>query len=377
MMTHWGGFPYTGNLLADIPLAIARIGWIGVDMFFVISGFLITGILLDTRDSPQHFRNFYARRALRIFPLYYAVLIVITIIMPRLQFLDALPNYNPNIHARPMHFLFLTNIAEGMGFSNNRLTVPLWSLSVEEHFYLLWPLFLYRYHRHALHLCICGILFSFALRAFQLHVLGSSDRLVGFFTPCRVDSLLGGAAVAVLVRRGADTTGRMLAWARRLIVPAALVLPAILLLQDLQGKHRYYPNSSQHPWVVSVGIFGVAIFFTCVLVLAAFGNWGHRLIMMRPVRGFGKMTYCGYLVHEPVHVLVVGPALLLGFVTEGPLTWRWLAVNGFAFAVTVAICILSWHWFEKPLLDLKRFFPRAGGEIQEPLDAPSRVRTQP
>ena len=135
IITHWlGNFATTGFWLVDLPLITSRIGWIGVDLFFVISGFLITGILLDTREDPYYFRNFYARRALRIMPLYYVVLTLITCAVPTFAILKPLKLEQAYFGDLRWHYAFLTNIAEGMGLSKSQALVVFWSLAVEEHF---------------------------------------------------------------------------------------------------------------------------------------------------------------------------------------------------------------------------------------------------
>ena len=114
--------------------AALAFGWSGVQLFFVLSGFLITGILLDTRPTPHYFRNFYIRRALRIFPLYYVTLAVAFIVLPAL---DRMPQvYAGDYPHQAFLWLYLSNWRHdiGGGFSHY------WSLALEEQFYLVWPL---------------------------------------------------------------------------------------------------------------------------------------------------------------------------------------------------------------------------------------------
>src|ERR1700712_417529 len=119
---------------------VSAVGWAGVDLFFVLSGFLITGILLDTRTEQHYFRNFIVRRALRIFPLYYMVLFVMLALTPLLH----LQWHRGHI----AYFFYLGNVAGNINPNLQDVLpyfslLPLWSLSLEEQFYLLWPLVIY------------------------------------------------------------------------------------------------------------------------------------------------------------------------------------------------------------------------------------------
>ncbi|MGI8905837.1 MAG: acyltransferase family protein [Candidatus Sumerlaeaceae bacterium] len=374
IMNHWLTFPFTGNWLVDVALGVSRMGWIGVDLFFVISGFLITGILLDTRDSPRYFQNFYARRALRIIPLYYLVLTLLIFVMPQVAAVRDLPNYDGPASAAWWHFAFLTNIAEGMGFSNSRVLVPFWSLAVEEHFYLLWPLVVHRFGGNLAKICAWGIVSSCLSRVVLLHVLGGNERVIGFLTPCRVDGLLAGSLIAVLARRGPAVIAQMVRWSRVLAPVGLAAIPTCLYLQEAQGRYHLY-SSGQHPWVVSLGFLFFALFFSCVLILCVFGNAAARLATWRAANQFGKITYCAYLVHEPVHILVAGPLMVAGFVGAMVFSWQWMTVTAASFGITLAVSILSWRFFEGPILSLKRHFQtgrtmRSGGseeDLSEPV----------
>jgi peptidoglycan/LPS O-acetylase OafA/YrhL len=108
-----------------IALQATKTGWLGVDLFFVLSGFLITRILLNTKNEPWYFRSFYARRALRILPVFWVTIIAVAL------FYDAPGSYVACC------FLFLANIGPLFGVTS--MYLPFWSLCVEEHYYLLWP----------------------------------------------------------------------------------------------------------------------------------------------------------------------------------------------------------------------------------------------
>src|SRR5687767_2907742 len=138
---------YRPNSGIDAQIAsVLFFGWAGVDLFFVLSGFLITGILLDTRDSKRYFSTFYARRTLRIFPLYYLVLLLAFVVLPKFPALHPvlLGQVGPvDLPPQWPYWLYLTNfsIADG-GWVHGWVDVA-WSLAIEEQFYLVWPLMIW------------------------------------------------------------------------------------------------------------------------------------------------------------------------------------------------------------------------------------------
>src|SRR5271163_4752017 len=119
---------------------IATNGWMGVDLFFVLSGFLITGILLDTKKSNGYFSNFYARRCLRIWPLYYSVILFMFLIVPLLRPSERQDIFGPRSSPWWAYLLFLQNFLVSVPTKATGLLGVTWSLAVEEHFYLVWPL---------------------------------------------------------------------------------------------------------------------------------------------------------------------------------------------------------------------------------------------
>src|SRR4051812_8053988 len=163
MILHFGGTTEQG--MSGLNLWFSRItgaGWCGVDLFFVLSGFLITGILYDAKGTPGGLRNFYARRVLRIFPLYYATLIVLFVILPLLA-----PGPNPGLDKVALHqgwlWLYLSNFA-AVFIGDHTFAAGLvqaghfWSLAIEEQFYLVWPLIVLTLRRETLiNICVAVI----------------------------------------------------------------------------------------------------------------------------------------------------------------------------------------------------------------------------
>jgi len=226
---------FTPHATVDhVYLFVASLGWWGVDLFFVLSGFLITGILLDAKGSTHALRNFYIRRTLRIFPVYYAYLAAMLIILPSFEWWRT--------HAPPAGegglwlWLYLTNIRQA--FSNSFEVVPpftghFWSLAVEEQFYLIWPWLVYAIDcRRLRRICLVLIIASPMPRA----ALGFTGWWVTGYTlmPTRMDSLLMGALVAIQLRKG-DDIRRHLMTGRYAAAAAFLVFVATTFAPDMHG----------------------------------------------------------------------------------------------------------------------------------------------
>src|SRR5438132_3075751 len=166
----------TANGIAYVPIALAHAGWAGVDLFFVLSGFLITGILVDARGSPSYFKAFYARRALRILPAYYGFLFVIFVILPLLN-LGAGANYMLARQHQAWYWLHLTNVMMAVGEIPGRGPYPntlFWSLAVEDQFYFIWPAVFALCSTNTLRkVCIAGIIGFVLLGIFCVMSRGS------------------------------------------------------------------------------------------------------------------------------------------------------------------------------------------------------------
>src|SRR5262249_4475877 len=176
---------------------LPSLGWSGVDLFFVLSGFLITGILLRARQSPTYFRSFYARRVLRIFPLYYAVLVLLLLIVPRIGVLSPFDGFwNAGASRQGFwYWLYLSNLKVALaGAWQHRVLDITWSLAIEEHFYLLWPLAVRRCSERTL-LAICAVTALGAL-ALRVALLATSVSPIAVYVlaPCRLGPPPTGAA---------------------------------------------------------------------------------------------------------------------------------------------------------------------------------------
>src|SRR4051812_2558873 len=208
------------NVIEHTGLGIfAAYGWITVDLFFVLSGFLITGILLDAKGEEGYYRNFYARRALRVWPLYYALLIVVLVLIPRFRHeAHELGRFSPWYY-----FLFLQNLFPFGGFV--LVLTPTWSLGVEEQFYLVWPLLISLVSRRFFPFLIAAGLVVLPFLRLATFSLTRDWIYTYILTFCRADALLVGAALAYWMRSESYSEGRLLAFGR-----AAVALSAVPML---------------------------------------------------------------------------------------------------------------------------------------------------
>src|SRR5260221_1974329 len=167
-------------------------GWIGVQLFFVLSGFLITGILLDARDAPNYYRSFFVRRGLRIFPLYYATLLVLFVLLPALGLLPSSFKRDPMVELS--HWAYFSNWYSAFHPGEDSVS-HFWSLAVEEQFYLLWPFVIHRRSAE----WVMRFCFAIAAASLSLRVAMLLTGTPGIYTflATRMDALaLGGAAAA-------------------------------------------------------------------------------------------------------------------------------------------------------------------------------------
>ena len=344
---------------------VAYTGWVGVDLFFILSGFLITGILLDTQGRPGWWPNFIARRALRIFPLYYGALAVLFVILPWLVRWSNADFVTLQANQR-WYWTYTVNLLVALthGRGTPLYTTHFWSLSIEEQFYLIWPLILWACRpqtllRVAALLVIAGLAFRLGL---VLHDPFNA-RAAYTLTPGRLDGLMTGAALAVVARLPGGLA-RLKAVAPQVLGAGAFALCALAMSRG--GLDALDP-------VVAVVAYPIlALVFGSLLVLALTTPPTGRLVrtLSSPSLGaWGKYSYAIYLVHYPLlgaiewkttfyqrEVALLGGSRLPSVLLLAALTMSLSYVLGW----------LSYHLYEKRFLELKRYFP-----LQRSLPRPS------
>ncbi|MFL5448353.1 MAG: acyltransferase family protein [Gemmatimonadales bacterium] len=344
-----------GPHVPDSVIRVASFGWVGVDLFFVLSGFLITGILYDTKGSPGFFRNFYIRRVLRIFPLYYGFLALFCLILPRLGPDD---NAIVELHrACPWYWSYLANFYMAQHGPGPLNTAHLWSLSVEEQFYLVWPSIVFLFaRRNLLRLCAAGVAGAVLCRIAFSH-FGASADMIYVMLPTRVDSIAVGGWIALMVR--SQSGARLLA--RLAPVAAGSTGLGLFLLLALAPKNL----ETAAPFMETAGYTLLAVLFGGVLTLALMRpRLGGRLTS--PVlRFFGRHSYALYLVHPLVYGvfkrLTLGGALApLASLPRAVHLVAWITMN---VVVAVVLSVIAWYGVERPFLRLKTRFPTVVGTL--------------
>ncbi len=337
-----------------LPEAI-RSCWCGVDLFFVLSGFLITGILLDTKRNPRYFTNFYSRRTLRIFPLYFSAAAIIFLVVP--AFLPARSAADQEMLANQgWAWLYVTNLKVTLaGFkpfeADYAHTSHLWSLAVEEHFYLVWPLIVYlasaRFLRYTCVACIAGAL---ALRVGTFYT-ALSPVAPYVFTLCRVDSLAAGGLLSLAVR---GMSGRFVL--RSLYWPTVASACALLVLFVWRGGLK------ADDWPVRTFGFSLLAVLFAGLIAALLGlAKSHPLrgvFRFKALRTLGKYSYGLYVIHGALVPVFLG--VLTTDQLQGVLSLPHFVASVLRFTLVFVICItlslVSWALIERYPLYLKRYF---------------------
>lgn len=328
-------------------LQMGRLAWSGVDLFFVLSGFLIGGILLDVRQSPRYFQVFYSRRSCRIVPIYAAMCILwwlasrLSFIHPSTALAEAFPQPAPWWPYLTYTQNFWMAYAGTVSIGWASVT---WSLAVEEQFYLTMPAVIrYVSERTLLTLLCVGILSAASLRIVLFGILPRVQGAVAAFVlmPCRADSLLLGVLSAWLVRQ--DRFWRYLSTHLQMLPRALVVLAAGFIYLTVKA-----PLRSGWP-MASVGYTWLAVLYLCVLLIAVAQTESvlARVLRSRVLRWFGLVSYGSYLLHTAVL------GLAFGFLRHHSPRIAGLGdflVAALALVLTFAIAQISWSFFERPVV---------------------------
>ncbi len=339
--------------------ASSAYGWAGVDLFFVLSGFLITRILIASCESPRYYSAFYARRVLRIFPLYYAALLLWHVLGPIVAHRTAaeIAQYH---REEPWLWAYLANVRQALNPGATALdTTHFWSLSVEEQFYLVWPLVVRRAPpRHLGAVCVVGFAMVVLTRA-GLRLGGVNVAAIYTLLPTRADGLLVGAALAVWMRGSYDPARwRVRAWGVALASGVALAIGIVAsTLHGGFGEAREFGAFMQY-----AGYSLFAVLFGALLVVALLAPAEARLsrALQSPVlQLFGRYSYGVYVIHYllrgPLNDLWAPLVRRTGGTALGSLVL--LAYPIAMVGITLVLSMASWRWFEAPLLRYKDRFP--------------------
>jgi peptidoglycan/LPS O-acetylase OafA/YrhL len=361
--------PWTKRL-DEAPIYLLEFfGWTGVDLFFALSGLLITAILLRTRGRSHYLRNFYGRRFLRIFPLYYLALVVLWAVP--FPFIKA-GNLGTCAELQPWNWTYLFNIRVALDGGWPPCGADhFWSLAVEEQFYLVWPAIVAfvpeRYLARVL-----GVALGLAVAARAYFVLAGFSPISIYVLPVtHGDALLLGSLLGVLAhrRRGPVEPGR----ARVALVGFAAILAAVLVFSWKRwglwtiGHYGTAMQVAGYPLVAAVA--------GCLLVYALSaprGGPGLRLLEAGWLRFLGRYSYGIYLVHYLVKSSL-SAKLLPHLPAEGIL--RQVLHLGLLGGLSIGIAVVLYHGFERPILSLKRYFADAEDAREAGAGAPPPAGT--
>jgi peptidoglycan/LPS O-acetylase OafA/YrhL len=347
-------------------------GWTGVNVFFVLSGFLITGILYDTRNDPHRARNFYIRRTLRIFPLYYGIFVVLLVLGPLIHWRwtwswIAWPLYLGNFLILRSPAVLQSSSPQAAAayawLSSARFPATtlylghFWSLCVEEQFYLIWPWIVFWVRSRRALLWICGVTVVVVplLRVIAQHTAPAwmlQAELLYRVTPFQVDSLLLGGLIALLWR-GAHRE-RLLAVGRivaALCAVVALVYLAITIRHCLPAwRLGYLYPEWKLTWGLSfVDVFSAAIILCCLQPAGVI----YRLLHLRPLRWLGRISYGAYVFHDIPHHIYENAIALVAVHVPRVAAHKGPASTVLALVCTVLLSWLSFTFFESRFLNLK------------------------
>jgi peptidoglycan/LPS O-acetylase OafA/YrhL len=327
---------------------VTLFGWTGVDLFFVLSGFLITRILLDAKTSTNFFKVFYMRRVLRIFPLYYLSLITVFWLWPLFKSHAGALNGNAGGHVGLTEQLWYWLNLVNWRTAFHPMIVPLlshyWTLSIEEQFYAVWPAVVYFLNEKRLALVsMAGIVSVLILRNLPIvqAFAATHDNFLYRLTPFRMDSLLFGGLLAILYKH--VDGAKLLRWA----VPIFAVSLALLIW-------KAQPSAAQG----AITFTGFAVFYSSLLTICLTSKMAGAIFRTRLLRGMGKYSYSVYLIHPSVLVLM--DALVIRRLQKHLLPGHPYGAQLIFTLLNICACFgiarITWVLIESPILRLKRHF---------------------
>jgi peptidoglycan/LPS O-acetylase OafA/YrhL len=332
-------------LLFHLDFPKCSLGWAGVELFFVISGFLITRILLNTRDNRNYFSNFYYRRTLRIFPIYYLVITIYTALK--------LFSSGDSLRNLPFYYLYLQTIPQLQShFREMPMLGHTWSLAIEEQFYLIWPMAVFLLRGRKLFVMISMMIITgLGMRFYALEF--ANPFLIDGWLGVQVDALAAGAIIAY----GLRVSDRQVI--QRSVLAAFLLGTLSLVgLVSIAGTTVFWtPIIWGRLWYSPLVLTAMACAFAGAVGLAAIGHRWTRWLEFPPLMRWGKISYGIYLFHPFVFYLMDIVARHIGPPKSRLVSGSIMLVK---LSLTYLLARISWILIEGPINSLKdRFSERA------------------
>jgi len=339
---------FTGNEFLHRVSDLTKVGWAGVDVFLVLSGFLITGILLKTKESPSYFRNFYVRRILRIFPLYYLLIGAIFIFLPQLDRVagERTQSLWPFFLLYAQNWLYIPKPDQSLflGFT--------WSLAIEEQFYFLWPAVVYFLKKRALVWTGIGIILnSILLRLILMLPFFKIANLKEFFyygTITRFEGLILGGLIAVAFYESGKWKERLIRWAW----PTLTISLGLFTIISITGT----PSPAADNNLLTIWGYTLLALISGSLIILVSTQPKRSFIRLafsnKVMMFFGKYSYAMYMFHVPVLIILME----IMWKTGRQNGWMWLLYIVISFSLTTMLSLLSWNLLEKHMLKFKRYF---------------------
>jgi peptidoglycan/LPS O-acetylase OafA/YrhL len=323
-------------------------GWLGVDLFFVLSGYLISSILLASRNKPNFLKNFFIRRILRIFPLYYLSLIAVLWLIPMIPAFEN--NFNYYQKNQIWFWVFLQNWLFAFKVPANNILLHFWSLAVEEQFYLIWPFVIFFVRKPTKLLIIISFFFLLLIITRILIWANHSEKLDywSIYTFTRVDGIIVGCALAI-------TTHIDLHWLKNYTAHIVFSLSFINLIFFFLNQNRW----DSFPFFAFVGYTTFAIIFALLIYEAIIQRtkviniiFGNSIL-----RFFGKISYSFYIFHWPIYVLLQ-PYFFSLFKKKLDFYMNVCSILSSVVVslIGIFISIVSYYFFEIKFLKLKSRF---------------------
>jgi peptidoglycan/LPS O-acetylase OafA/YrhL len=344
LITHlFPRFPDSG--IGAVGNQLITAGAFGVDLFFALSGFLVTGTLIDSKKQPKYFREFYAKRLLRLFPVYYLYLAIVALAVPAVQ--RVLHSHMPCYKGHWMWFVMYASNLKPNRSTTDPFLGHFWSLAVEEQFYMFWPVIVRFLSRRQLTWLCAALTVTAFLSRMYLSSQGADWNTLYRVTPLRLDALALGALGAIALRNPLLRLGRGRRFARVALVGASLLLINAVSL----GKTTSWQGSLIQTW----GSLFLGIASSAAIYLAAVEDLVvSRVLCLKVLRRLGRYSYALYVIHILIGFSVEWVKATIEKTSGRSPYWVDLACFFISFGFSYAVAKVSWRYYEFPITRLQR-----------------------